>query len=231
MNVRILIAVLLLLGAAAPVYGGYTLTDGQWRLYRSNVMDTTFSPRTYSECHTEADRRTKLEASQGRTSGSIQWRCSVPIIGRFDTNSMTCPPLPLAQTRTAQCPAPLIGTFGQIATYLSRPWPECSVFSNDWQPTITPAGVCLAPPRSVVLHWTSPTQNTDGSALTNLTGFQIHYGTRSTTLSRVINVPDPKATAYTVRPLTPGTYYFAITAMNSAGAQSSRSSIVSKTVK
>ncbi len=66
------------------------------------------------------------------------------------------------------------------------------------------------------LSWTPPTQNTDGSPLTDLTGYKIYYGTTSGTYTKTIPV-GVNLTTYIVENLSNATtYYFVITAVNSA---------------
>jgi hypothetical protein len=74
-------------------------------------------------------------------------------------------------------------------------------------------------------------RNADGSSLTNLAGYRIYYGTTSSALTRSININSAGLSSYVITGLTPATYYFAMTAYNGAGAESTRSSIVSKVVR
>lgn len=83
---------------------------------------------------------------------------------------------------------------------------------------------------SVKLSWLAPKTNTDGSALNDLAGYKIYYGTSQQYLQRVIDIKDPTVTEYTIDDLPPYTYYFVITAYNVAGTESSHSNIASKTV-
>jgi hypothetical protein len=80
------------------------------------------------------------------------------------------------------------------------------------------------------LSWTPPTQNTDGTPLTDLAGYTIYYGTDQAALTKTIQVASPSETNYVVGNLTPGTYYFAVAAYTSDGAHSSRSLVGSKTI-
>ncbi|MET0497689.1 MAG: putative Ig domain-containing protein [Steroidobacteraceae bacterium] len=93
---------------------------------------------------------------------------------------------------------------------------------------VTPA----AAPSSgaATLSWAAPTVNVDGSALTNLAGYRIRYGTKANQLTQEITINNAGLTTYMVTDLTPATYYFAIQAVNSAGAESALSSIASKTI-
>ena len=91
----------------------------------------------------------------------------------------------------------------------------------------------VAPPTAsggVTLNWTPPTENTDGSPLTNLAGYNIHYGTASGDYSQTVSVSNPGLATYVVDNLGPGTYYFSIGAVSSSGAESPLSSEVSMTV-
>lgn len=90
------------------------------------------------------------------------------------------------------------------------------------------------PPTSsgvATLSWTPPTRNIDGSSLTNLAGYRIYYGTSANTLNRTVSVNSAGVASYVVTDLSPATYYFAITALNSAGVESARSTVVSKVVR
>jgi hypothetical protein len=83
--------------------------------------------------------------------------------------------------------------------------------------------------RTARLSWTAPTQNTDGTSLTNLAGYKVHYGNASRSYTQTVTISDP-ATKTWVLSLGPGTWYFAVTAVNSAGEQSAYSGEVSKIV-
>jgi hypothetical protein len=83
---------------------------------------------------------------------------------------------------------------------------------------------------TATLSWVAPSQNTDGSALTNLAGYRIYYGTGADALTDVIDVPTVGITDYVVDNLTAGTYYFSIRAYTSAGTESDLSNVVSDTI-
>jgi hypothetical protein len=84
---------------------------------------------------------------------------------------------------------------------------------------------------AATLTWTPPTRNTDGSTLTNLAGYRIYYGTSANSLTKTINVNSAGVSSYVVSDLAPATYYFAVTAYNKSGAESARSTTVSKVIK
>lgn len=83
---------------------------------------------------------------------------------------------------------------------------------------------------TATLNWTAPTTNTDGSALTDLAGYHIHYGTSPSALSTTIDVGSPGTLSYTVASLASGTWYFAVSAYTTSGLESALSSTGSKAV-
>lgn len=83
---------------------------------------------------------------------------------------------------------------------------------------------------AATVSWTPPTQNTDGSTLSNLAGFRISYGTSASALDQTVQIANPGLATYTITGLSSGTWYFAVTAYNSAGAESTRSSVASKSI-
>jgi len=90
--------------------------------------------------------------------------------------------------------------------------------------------VSAAATGSVTLNWEAPTQNTDNSTLTNLAGYRITYGRSASTLDQSINVTNPGLTTYVVPNLGTGTWYFAMYAYTSTGAESDASNVATKTV-
>ncbi|HET6630849.1 MAG TPA: Ig-like domain-containing protein [Woeseiaceae bacterium] len=70
---------------------------------------------------------------------------------------------------------------------------------------------------SATLSWEAPTQRTDGTALTDLAGYTIHYGRMSGVYDYQIDVNTPGVMTYVIENLVPGDWYFALTAYDSAG--------------
>jgi putative Ig domain-containing protein len=84
---------------------------------------------------------------------------------------------------------------------------------------------------SAVLALTPPTQNTDGSTLTDLAGMRVYYGTSASSLSQVVDLAGTTtATSYTLANLASGTWYFAATAYDTSGQESSPSATASKSI-
>ena len=86
-----------------------------------------------------------------------------------------------------------------------------------------------SPKPAAVLTWVPPTKNTDGSALTNLTGYRIYYGMQLGLYTQSIPI-NGAASTYTILTLPPGTYYFTLAAVNSTGQESAKSNDVEKVV-
>jgi hypothetical protein len=83
---------------------------------------------------------------------------------------------------------------------------------------------------TATLNWSPPTQNTDGSPLTDLGGYNIHYGTNAASLSQQIHLNDPAASTYVMPNLSSGTWYFAVTAVSTNGLESAYSNTANKTI-
>lgn len=81
------------------------------------------------------------------------------------------------------------------------------------------------------LSWTPPTQNTDGSSLTNLAGYRIAYGTSPSALTQTLQVANVGITRYMIDNLSPGTYYFTLRAYTSSGTESANSNVATKIVQ
>jgi hypothetical protein len=83
---------------------------------------------------------------------------------------------------------------------------------------------------TALLSWTPPTQNTDGSVLTDLAGYKIYYGTASNNYSETITINNSGLSSYQIDNLTAADWYFVVTSINSSGIESSYSTEVSKTI-
>ena len=83
---------------------------------------------------------------------------------------------------------------------------------------------------NVTLNWNAPTQNTDGSPLTDLAGYKIFYGTSSRNYDHEIDIGNPGMTTYVVDNLVPDTYFFAAKSFNTSGVDSDFSGEAVRTV-
>ena len=59
---------------------------------------------------------------------------------------------------------------------------------------------------TAALSWSAPTQNTDGSVLTDLAGYKVHNGTSAAALRDVVNVPGAGSTSCSFSGLASGTH-------------------------
>ena len=76
---------------------------------------------------------------------------------------------------------------------------------------------------SVLLSWTPPTENTDGSSLTDLAGYRIYYGIESGRYSESIQIANPGLSSYLIENLASTSWYFVMTSYNSDNIESSYS--------
>jgi hypothetical protein len=76
---------------------------------------------------------------------------------------------------------------------------------------------------SVTLTWTPPTENEDGTPLTNLAGYRLRYGVQSGNYTSVVNLANPGLATYVLGGLANGTYYVVISAYSQSGVESSYS--------
>ena len=80
---------------------------------------------------------------------------------------------------------------------------------------------------SLMLNWTAPITNEDGSVLTDLAGYKLYYGTQPGQYSQVITVGD--YTSAEIGDLGFGTYYLTVTAYDIYGNESGFSNEIDHT--
>ena len=120
---------------------------------------------------------------------------------------------------------PTVGTFGNIIISVTdgkatRSLPAFSLTVTSGSGT-----------GSVTLSWTAPTRNTDGSTLTDLAGYRVHYGTSAGNYTGSVQLPNKSLTSVVIEDLTPARWYFAVKAYNSSGVESGFSGSVSKLIQ
>jgi ABC-type oligopeptide transport system substrate-binding subunit len=102
-----------------------------------------------------------------------------------------------------------------------------------------PAGVTTVPvgtsatnkdTGTATLSWQAPTTNTDGAALTDLSGYRIYYGMNPDDLTQTVQLTGLGLQTYVIDDLGTGTWYFAIKAVTTTGVESALSEVVSKTI-
>jgi hypothetical protein len=115
------------------------------------------------------------------------------------------------------------------AVTTTTPTTPTPVASNNGPPT-NPTPPPKPTTGSATLDWMPPTENSDGTILSNLAGYTVYYGTSPGNLTQSVKITNPGLTAYTMTNLPSGTWYFAVTAYSSAGTESSRTATVSTTI-
>lgn len=79
------------------------------------------------------------------------------------------------------------------------------------------------------LNWTAPTTNADGSALTDLAGYKVYWGTASNNYTSDSGTNVVAGTAYTASNISDtGTTYFTVSAKDNTGNESTKATEVYK---
>jgi hypothetical protein len=116
-----------------------------------------------------------------------------------------------------------VGTYNNIRITVS----DGSLSSNLAPFSITVNALSLG---SVTLNWTPPTQNEDGSPLTDLAGYRFYWGTTPGSYTNSVTLNNPGLTSYVVDNLASGSYAFVATSFNRAGVESAYSNTAVKVV-
>jgi hypothetical protein len=131
-----------------------------------------------------------------------------------------------------------------VLTWSTTPAAQSCVASGGWSGSKAASGTqtlttinastnytltCTWGDGTAALSWTPPTTNNDGSALVDLAGFRVAYGTSPGALTQLVIINDTR-TSYTVQSLTPGTWYFVVRAINTKQVESVDSNSAQKIV-
>ena len=90
----------------------------------------------------------------------------------------------------------------------------------------TPVPPPVASTGSATLAWLPPTENIDGSVLTDLAGYHVYYGT-TPQLQETLTLANAGLTRYVMTGLSKSTWYFAISAYDRSGRESDRTEVAS----
>lgn len=118
-----------------------------------------------------------------------------------------------------------VGTFANIGISVSDGTAAASLAAFDIS-----VNAVAAVDGSVTLSWMPPTHNDDGTPLTDLAGYRVYYGRDRDNLTQVVELDNPGLTRYVIENLSPDRWFFAMTAVNSVGAESNRSPTAAKTI-
>ena len=116
-----------------------------------------------------------------------------------------------------------IGQYGNIVISVSDGEAESALGAFDITVTAIANG-------AATLTWMPPTENTDGTPLTDLAGYKLYWGTSSGVYPSSVTIDNPGVTTFIVENLVPATYYFVATAFNAEGSESEPSNEAVSTV-
>jgi hypothetical protein len=184
-----------------------------------NVVLCALATLTLAACGSGGGSSGSAATSAAAGSDSVASLVS-PNTGTIDRSSQVTAP---TSTGTATAGTPSTATASSSgSTTTTTPAAGTTVASTPVKTTTT-TGVAT-------LDWLPPTENNDGSVLTNLAGYTVYYGTSPNSLTQSVKVTNPGLTAYTVTNLPSGTWYFAVTSYSSTGVESTRTGTVSTTI-
>lgn len=171
------------------------------------------------------------KAERGVGSGRFAWigllgSLGVALSGCGASGSSSAAAATPSSSAAASTPSSA-GTVTSTAPSASPGSSSTSTSGTTTTPTTAPTTVAAS---SVTLGWVPPTENSNGTPITDLAGYKIHYGTASANYSQTVSISNAGLTRYVVDNLATGTYYFAITAYNVQGMESALSGEVTTTV-
>ena len=133
-----------------------------------------------------------------------------------------------------------------VLTWATIPASDSCQASGDWSGAKGPAGTetlvpiivgatynlsCSWLDDTATLSWIAPTENTDGTPLTDLDGFKVQWGqAQGGPYPSEVDIADETATTADIRPLAAGTWFFVTKAYNAIGIESDLSNEASKSV-
>ena len=158
-----------------------------------------------------------------------------PLLADFKTNTPNCR---LIDKNGIEVDSRSTSIVNAVAKASRKPYGKYKIHCPDITVTVYPreGEVVETPPVTepnnfAILNWTAPTENTDNSLLTDLSGFRIYYGTNSNDLSQMIEVNSPSTVQYKIDNLAKGDHYFTVVAINALGMESDLSNIVNKRIE
>lgn len=153
-----------------------------------------------------------------------------PSWAEFSTATGRLTGTPNAQSAGATAGIVISVSDGKVAATL--PAFSITVAPAGAAPSASPVGAPGATPSGpgVALSWNVPTRTIEGTTLSDLSGYRIHYGTNENALILSVEVQSSGANSFTVQNLPKGTYFFAVRALTATGAESKLSNVISRVV-
>jgi hypothetical protein len=219
---------------------GYPKTAGSWSNIIIRVSDgvntaalPAFTIRAVSTTSTTTNRAPVISGTPVRSVSAGSAYSFRPTASDADGNTLAYsianrPSWATFSTATGQLSgtpaASQVGTYSNIVISVSdgRATASLAAFS---------ISVVDVSNGGATLSWTAPTENSDGTSLSNLAGYRISYGTSSAAMTSTVQISNPSVTNYSISNLSPGTYYFAVRAYTSNGTESVNSNVSSKVIQ
>jgi hypothetical protein len=227
-----------LIASASAIAAVTTATHTTYQVRRGSA-NVAPAPTTEEECIRRAHEGAAKEG-ETRESGASDHQCHrvLHVLAIFRPN----PPLPPVACGVSAWSDWSAGSWsaclaGQRARTETRSRTVTTPASNGGAacPALTETRVAVeacTTPGAAVLIWTPPTLNSDGSAVTNLAGYRIHYGRSAGELTAAIDLDNPSLRTYTFNGLAVGTWFFAVSSLMPAGQASfTHSGVVSKAIR
>lgn len=124
--------------------------------------------------------------------------------------------------------------YGTPGTAEVGDYPEIYLYVSDGQTNsaLGPFSIRVEPigTGAATLHWEPPTEREDGTPLTNLDGYRLLWGQTSGDYTEEVRIDNAGVTSYVVDNLNPGTWYFAMTAIDTDGLESGLSEETSRVI-
>lgn len=127
-------------------------------------------------------------------------------------------------------PYSALGPSSQVVVKSTGKWTAFSLITEAPKPVAPPPPpVVVSTTATILVTWSAPTTNVDGSSLTDLTSYNIYMGASASNMS-AIGHTKAGTTSFTTQPLGVGTYYFTVSAVNSSGVESDKTGPVSTVI-
>jgi hypothetical protein len=187
------------------------------------------------------------------SSTSFSLTCTGSGGSASDSTSVTVVPAPSVSLSSADSSVPSGGTTS--LTWSSTDADTCQA-SGGWSGARSPAGseavgpidgsttftlsctgiggsamqmVSVSAIGEIQISWVAPTENVDGTPLTDLASFRIYYGPDSRAYSNSVDVMDASATSYALNAAS-GDYYVTMTALDAEGNESAYANEILRSV-
>ena len=219
-------------GASLGSIGSQTVTI----LGNQGSGTVALSANTYSVAQSAGSLKVTVNRTGGSTGGAIVYYATANGTAAAGTNYSSTSgrlywPSGSTAAQTISIPIGTTAFTGGKTFALALSYPEDAVLGTPASAIVTITGNGTSSGTgSAALSWSPPTTNTNGTQVTSLTGYTIHYGTSQSAMNKSVVVSGASTTSYELTGLTNATWYFAISADAADGTSGPESSIGSKTI-